>query len=176
MKRCSTVNRTELVLPHILLQFSCLCKCNLPLSMEKYPKINERLDARSSPCAQRSLHHRAQHGSSPRAQARFSPSRRLLKSVYSLASAASHTLKPALARVLICGGQSEPLFSVICKEKPSLRSAVKNSPLGLVVKNEPLAHGEKSELSLRCEERPRMGPLRLGEFKPFARGFAQEPS
>ena len=62
----------------------------------------------------------------------------------------------------IHGGQSEPLFSVICKEKPSLRSAVKHSPLGLVVKNEPLAHGEESELLLRCEERPRMGPLRLG--------------
>ena len=35
------------------------------------------------------------------------------------------------------------------KEKPVLRPAVKNSPIGLVVKNELHAHGEESELALR---------------------------
>ena len=93
-----------------------LCKLELvPLSPRRQPW--------SSPCAQRSLHHRAQHGSSPRAVEKLDFEFWILKLNIRLASSqcsklmfvgerangaclgvgkaedGSHTLKPALARV-----------------------------------------------------------------------------
>ena len=54
-----------------------------PYKLE-FGRLSPRRQPWSSPCAQRILHHRAQHGSSPRALARFSPGRRPLKSIYPL--------------------------------------------------------------------------------------------